>query len=114
VWSTALPSRLQRHLSADDWDKIPQIIASLPYALSFEPESAIRLAIDRSYVDVQKVLNWLALAMLGPALVAMSCMKNLNLAKEDPGQGEGVVVLGRASFLGAYCPSLAAGIPTSR
>jgi len=101
VWSTALPSRLQRHLAVDDWDKIPQIIASLPYALSFDPGSATRLAIERSYVDVQKILNWLALAMLGPALVAMSCMKNLNLAKEDPGQGEGVVVLGRASFLGA-------------
>ncbi|GAA5912681.1 hypothetical protein JCM8208_007728 [Rhodotorula glutinis] len=99
VWSTALPSRLQRHLAVDDWDKIPQIIASLPYALSFEPGTATRLAIERSYVDVQKILNWLALAMLGPALVAMSCMKNLNLAKEDPGQGEGVVVLGRASFL---------------
>ncbi|BGP49152.1 hypothetical protein JCM10450v2_005035 [Rhodotorula kratochvilovae] len=99
VWSTALPSRLQRHLGADEWDKIPQIIASLPYALSFPEGSPVRLAIDRSYVDVQKILNWLALAMLGPALVSMCCMKNLNLAKEDPGQGEGVVVLGRASFL---------------
>ncbi|GAA6002891.1 uncharacterized protein JCM10292_001359 [Rhodotorula paludigena] len=99
VWSTALPKRLGVHLPQEDWDKIPQIIASLPYALSFPAGSPIRLAINRSYVDVQKILNWLALAMLGPGLLSLCAMKDVNLTKEDPGNGEGVVVLGRASFL---------------
>lgn len=40
------------------------------------------------------------MAMLLPALIAVCSMKNVNLEKEDQGQGEGVVVLGRASFLG--------------
>ncbi|GAA5968346.1 hypothetical protein JCM21900_000981 [Sporobolomyces salmonicolor] len=99
VWSTVLPRRLIFHLPAEQHGLIPRIIASLPYALSFPPDSPIRLAIDQSYVDVQKRLNNLAMVMLLPALVAVCSMKNVNLEKEDPGQGEGVVVLGRASFL---------------
>ncbi|GAA5863975.1 hypothetical protein JCM1840_000654 [Sporobolomyces johnsonii] len=99
VWSTVLPRRLIFHLPAEQHDLIPRIIASLPYALSFPPGSPIRLAIDQSYVDVQKWLNNLAMVMLLPALVAVCSMKNVNLEKEDPGLGEGVVVLGRASFL---------------
>ncbi|GAA5871445.1 hypothetical protein JCM16303_000758 [Sporobolomyces ruberrimus] len=99
VWSTVLPNRLHRHLDASQHPLIPEILASLPYALSFPPGSPVRLAIDRSYVDVQKNLNWLAMAMLLPALLAVCSMKNVNLEKEDQGQGEGVVVLGRASFL---------------
>ncbi|GAA5912263.1 uncharacterized protein JCM6883_003299 [Sporobolomyces salmoneus] len=99
VWSTVLPNRLHFHLDPSQHSLIPEILASLPYALSFPPDSPIRLAIDRSYVDVQKNLNWLAMIMLVPALVAVCSMKNVNLEKEDQGQGEGVVVLGRASFL---------------
>ncbi|GAA6040600.1 hypothetical protein JCM8097_008062 [Rhodosporidiobolus ruineniae] len=99
VWSTILPHALEKHLSPADYHHIPQIIASLPYCLSFPIGSAIRTAIDQAYVDVQKVLNWLAMSMLLPALVSMCSMKDVNLSKEDPGNGEGVVVLGRASFL---------------
>lgn len=99
VWSTVLPNRLRAHLDSSQYPLIPQILASLPYALSFPPGSDTRLAIDRAYVDVQKNLNWLAMAMLLPALLAVCSMKNVNLEKEDQGQGEGVVVLGRASFL---------------
>ncbi|GAA6063114.1 hypothetical protein JCM10212_002636 [Sporobolomyces blumeae] len=99
IWSTVLPSRLQRHLEPIEHALIPEILASLPYALSFPPGSPVRLAIDRSYVDVQRCLNSLAMAMLVPALVAVCAMKNVNLDKDDQGQGEGVVVLGRASFL---------------
>ena len=102
VWSTYLPRRLHRHLPADGIPHIPQILASLPYALSFPPGSPIRLGIDKAYVDVQRVLNGLAMGMLLPGLVAMCSMKNVNLAAEDHGVGEGVVVLGRASFLGAF------------
>ncbi|GAA5935212.1 uncharacterized protein JCM15063_000971 [Sporobolomyces koalae] len=99
VWSTVLPNRLRAHLDPTNHELIPEILSSLPYALSFPPDSPVRLAIDQSYVDVQKNLNWLAMAMLLPALVAVCSMKNVNLEKEDQGQGEGVVVLGRASFL---------------
>ncbi|GAA6006045.1 hypothetical protein JCM10207_007324 [Rhodosporidiobolus poonsookiae] len=99
VWSTTLPSRLKFHLPLEDHHHIDQIIASLPYALSFPAESVTRLAINRAYVDVQKVLNLLAMAMLAPALISMCVMKNVNLEKDDQGVGEGVVVLGRASFL---------------
>ncbi|GAA5949173.1 hypothetical protein JCM3765_003319 [Sporobolomyces pararoseus] len=99
IWSTVLPNRLHHHLEPSQYPLIPEILASLPYALSFPPDSPVRLAIDKSYVDVQKNLNWLAMAMLIPALIAVCSMKNVNLEKEDQGQGEGVVVLGRASFL---------------
>lgn len=99
VWSTYLPRRLHRHLPADGIPHIPQILASLPYALSFPPGSPIRLGIDKAYVDVQRVLNGLAMGMLLPGLIAMCSMRNVNLAAEDHCVGEGVVVLGRASFL---------------
>ncbi|GAA5993287.1 hypothetical protein JCM10908_001413 [Rhodotorula pacifica] len=99
VWSTYLPRRLHYHLPADGLEHIPRILASLPYALSFPPGSPIRLGIDKAYVDVQRVLNGLAMSMLLPGLIAMCSMRNVNLAAEDHGVGEGVVVLGRASFL---------------
>ncbi|POY70292.1 hypothetical protein BMF94_6704, partial [Rhodotorula taiwanensis] len=99
VWSTYLPRRLIYHLPAEGREHIPQIIASLPYALSFPTGSPIRLAIDKAYVDVQRVLNALAMSMLIPGLFAMCSMRNVNLAAADPHAGEGVVVLGRASFL---------------
>ncbi|GAA5939078.1 hypothetical protein JCM10213_006022 [Rhodosporidiobolus nylandii] len=99
VWSSVLPSRLALRLPPSEHHHIPQIIASLPYALSFPPGTATRVGINTAYVDVQKVLNLLALGMLLPGLVCMCAMKNVNLEKEDPGLGEGVVVLGRASFL---------------
>lgn len=105
VWSTYLPLRLQKHLPADGIEHIPQILASLPYALSFPPGSPIRLGIDKAYVDVQRVLNGLAMSMLLPGLLAMCSMKNVNLAADDPSAHEGVVVLGRASFLGALSPT---------
>ena len=69
------------------------------------------LAINQAYVDVQQRLNVLAIFMLFPALLAVCLMKNVHLEKEDQGQGEGVVVLGRASFLGTLvlgCPYLLA------
>ncbi|GAA5988535.1 hypothetical protein JCM11641_003307 [Rhodosporidiobolus odoratus] len=99
VWSSTLPSALHTHLPPSEHSHIPQIVASLPYALSFPLDSPIRLAINQAYVDVQRVLNWLALGVLVPGMVAMMSMKNVNLEKEDLGVGEGVVVLGRASFL---------------
>ncbi|GAA5835089.1 hypothetical protein JCM11251_000161 [Rhodosporidiobolus azoricus] len=99
VWSSILPNALAKHLPSSEHHHIPDIVASLPYALSFPMGSDNRLAINTAYVDVQRVLNWLALAFLGPGLVAMCAMKDVNLSKDDPGSGEGVVVLGRASFL---------------
>lgn len=70
--------------------------------MSFPPGSPIRIAINESYVDVQSRLNILAIILLLPALVAVCLMKNVHLEKDDQGQGEGVVVLGRASFLGRH------------
>jgi hypothetical protein len=104
VWSTLLPKRLRLHLPDGSDDLIPQILKSLPFAMSFPEGTPIRLAINESYVDVQRVLNTLAIVILGPALIAMCCMKNVHLEREDQGQGEGVVVLGRASFLGPSRP----------
>jgi hypothetical protein len=82
VWSTLLPMRV----------------------LSFEPGTPIRLAINQSYVDTQRVLNGIAIFMLVPALLAVFMMKNVHLEREDQGQGEGVVVLGRASFISTSSP----------
>jgi hypothetical protein len=104
VWSTLLPMRLHLHLPASDDDMIPKIMASLPYVLSFEPGTPIRLAINQSYVDTQRVLNGIAIFMLVPALLAVFMMKNVHLEREDQGQGEGVVVLGRASFISTSSP----------
>ncbi|BGP33078.1 hypothetical protein JCM10296v2_004867 [Rhodotorula toruloides] len=98
VWSTSLPRRLVYHLPSSEQSHIPSIIASLPYALSFPSGSVTRIAINKAYVDVQKILNGLAMAMLVPGLLSMCAMKDVNLGKDDQG-GEGVVVLGRASFL---------------
>ncbi|KAI5480517.1 hypothetical protein MNV49_000670 [Pseudohyphozyma bogoriensis] len=100
VWSTLLPTQLHARLPASDQPLIPEILASLPYTLSFPPGTPTRIAINESYVAVQRVLNFLAMAFLIPALVSMLCMKNTHLEREDQGQGEGVVVLGRASILG--------------
>lgn len=102
VWSTYLPLRLHEHFPQDDESQalIPQIMASLPFAMSFPMDSPIRIAINESYRDVQRVLNVIALAALVPAFVAVCCMRNVNLAKEDMGVAgvEGpVVILGRAS-----------------
>lgn len=101
VWSTLLPARLRLHLPSESHHLISEITSSLPFAMSFAPGTPIRLAINQAYVDVQQKLNILAIFMLFPALLAVCLMKNVHLEKEDQGQGEGVVVLGRASFLRA-------------
>lgn len=98
VWS-ALPGRLREYLPLESHDLIPEIMASLPFAISFPPQSIIRLAIDRAYVDTQQILNWLAVMALLPALASICAMKSTHLVRDDQGQGEKVVVLGRASFL---------------
>lgn len=100
VWSTSLPRRLAYHLPSSEQSHIPSIIASLPYALSFPSGTATRIAINRAYVDVQKILNGLAMAMLVPGLLSLCAMKDVNLGEDDHA-AEGVVVLGRASFFGA-------------
>ncbi|SGY13458.1 BQ5605_C010g05871 [Microbotryum silenes-dioicae] len=99
IWSTLLPRHLYQTLPSPTPDLISKIMGSLPFAMSFPVGSQERIAIQQSYTETQKVLNWLALVTLIPALVAMLSMKNVNLEKDDRGQGEGVVVLGRASFL---------------
>ncbi|SCV69923.1 BQ2448_1317 [Microbotryum intermedium] len=99
IWSTFLPRHLNQSLPTPTPELISKIMGSLPYAMSFPVGSQERNAIQHSYTETQKVLNWLALVTLIPALVAVLSMKNVNLEKDDRGQGEGVVVLGRASFL---------------
>ncbi|ORY89658.1 major facilitator superfamily domain-containing protein [Leucosporidium creatinivorum] len=101
VWTSLLPKRLSFHLPSDSETQalIPKIMASLPFAISFPMDSPIRQAINESYRDTQRVLNMMAILFLIPALIAILSMRDTNLETEDPGQGEGVVVLGRASFL---------------
>ncbi|KAK4704828.1 hypothetical protein P7C70_g1390, partial [Phenoliferia sp. Uapishka_3] len=99
IWSTLLPSRLATHLPTTAIPLIPDIMASLEYTLKFEMGSPIRTAINAAYVETQQRLNIVAIFMLLPALACVCSMKNTHLEKEDQGQGEGVVVLGRASFL---------------
>lgn len=102
VWTSLLPRRLVFHLPSDPETQalIPKIMASLPFAISFPMESPIRQAINESYRDTQRVLNMMAILFLIPALIAIFSMRDTNLETEDPSRGEGVVVLGRASFLG--------------
>jgi len=97
VWSTLLPSRLRANLPLDKQDLIPEIMGSLTYTLTFTEGDPVRIAINESYVAVQRVLNSLALVFALPALFAVLSMNNTHLEKDDQGQGEGVVVLGRAS-----------------
>ncbi|KAM0789647.1 hypothetical protein ACM66B_000449 [Microbotryomycetes sp. NB124-2] len=101
VWSTLLPNRLSLRLPSDvdKADLIPKIMASLPFAMSFEPGSPVRDAINEAYYETQHVLNLMALLFLVPALVAVCLMKNVHLARDEDEVPEGVVVLGRASFL---------------
>ncbi|KAL8291955.1 hypothetical protein RQP46_001421 [Phenoliferia psychrophenolica] len=99
IWSTLLPSRLAAHLPTDSLSLIPEIMASLPYTLTFEMGTPIRTAINAAYVETQQRLNLVAIVALLPALLCVCAMKNTDLEREDQGQGEGVVVLGRASFL---------------
>lgn len=97
-----LPKRLAVHLPSDSETQalIPKIMGSLPFAISFPMDSPIRQGINEAYRDTQRVLNMMAILFLIPALVAVCLMRNVDLTKEDPLQGEGVVVLGRASLLG--------------
>ncbi|KAK4054078.1 hypothetical protein OIV83_001103 [Microbotryomycetes sp. JL201] len=108
VWSTLLPNRLASRLppEVDHSDLIPKIMASLPFAMSFEPNTPIRNAINEAYYETQHVLNMMALLFLVPALVAVCLMENVHLAKDQDDVPEGVVVLGRASFLGQSVLSL--------
>lgn len=105
IWSTLLPARLASHLPADSLALIPDIMASLPYTLTFEMGTPVRTAINAAYVETQQRLNIVAIIILFPALACVCAMKNTHLDLEDQGQGEGVVVLGRASFLGMHTAS---------
>ncbi|KAM0745775.1 MFS general substrate transporter [Meredithblackwellia eburnea MCA 4105] len=101
IWSTLLPAHLKANLPVESQEHIPQIMASLPYTLTFESGTPARIGINRAYVEVQQRLNAVAILMLLPALFCVCSMRNVHLEHEDQGQGEGVVVLGRASILGS-------------
>lgn len=79
VWTTLLPKRLALHLPPDAHPLIPKIVDSLVYAMSFPSGSPEREGINAAYVDVQRILNILALAALGPALMSMLCMEDVYL-----------------------------------
>lgn len=107
IWSSILPKRLRLRLpaSSDADTLVPQIMSSLPFAMSFDKGTAIRDAIDAAYVDVQRVLNATAIALLVPGLVAVCWMRNVHLEREDQGPGStGAVVLGTASKLHGQLP----------
>lgn len=98
IWSSLLPRRLRTHLPPEDSSLIPDIISSLPYAISFEPGTPTRMAIDQAYVDVQRVLNATAIALLLPGILAVCRMRNVHLEREDTqSKGNGFVVLGTAT-----------------
>lgn len=97
IWSTLLPTRLRFHLPTEvDNVVIDKIMASLSYALSFEPDSPIRVAISLSYVDVQTTLNWWAFMMVFPTFVAACLMRNTYLNEEGSDEAAAAVVLGKA------------------
>ncbi|GAA94739.1 uncharacterized protein L969DRAFT_49629 [Mixia osmundae IAM 14324] len=96
VWTTMLPSRLAHYLPPDSDDLIKQVVGSISVALSFPMGTPERIAISDAYVDVQRVLNTVALLSLLPCLLAVSMMRDTHLTTDDHTLPEGVVVLGRA------------------
>ena len=95
IWTTLIPIRLRHRLPATEYDRIPDILGSITVALSYEPGTPERIAINDAYIDVQRLLNFVALAILVPALISMAVMRDVRLELEDSHRP--VVILGQAN-----------------
>jgi hypothetical protein len=98
VWTTVLPGKLAIYLPPAELPRIREIMGSIVVALSYEPGTPERAAINLAYSDTQWLLQVIALLALGPALVAMWSMEDRKLANQP---AESVVVMGRASVASA-------------
>ncbi|CAH7689388.1 major facilitator superfamily domain-containing protein [Phakopsora pachyrhizi] len=98
IWSWRLRSSLRKNLRGilkDDDDyaeergglggsfekKIERIVGDLVYCLNSKGE--LRRGIDKSYVEVQNLLNWTSLIALIPCLICGLMMENVDLEKVE-------------------------------
>jgi hypothetical protein len=83
VWTALLLPRLRTNLPAAAQSAAVEIQNSFVVASSYSPGSPERIAIDKSYTEVMRVLLILALAVLSVPFVAMFAMEDVKLKDID-------------------------------
>ncbi|MBW0477071.1 hypothetical protein O181_016786 [Austropuccinia psidii MF-1] len=78
VWNSGLLKALTRRLPLSEHHNIEKIVGDLRFTLEYEGIN--RIKINESYIEVQRILNWLALLGLIPCLVSGMMMANVDLS----------------------------------
>ena len=83
IWTTFLPAKLRTYMPDMAEADIKRIFGSMAVALSYEPGSPERIAINQSYFECQRLLNIAALTGLLPALISALLMADVKLAHKE-------------------------------
>lgn len=83
IWTTYLPQKLRLFLPEMSDRDIKRIFGSMAVALSYDRGTPERDAIDLAYFEVQRMLNFAALAGLIPALICGLLMADVSLGSRD-------------------------------
>ncbi|RAH63746.1 siderophore iron transporter mirA [Aspergillus aculeatinus CBS 121060] len=83
IWRSTLPKKLEQYLPDALKSQAHTIFSSIVVAKKYQPGTAARDAIDRSYRESQRLLAIAALAALAPMLIVMFFLRNVHLDARD-------------------------------
>lgn len=77
-----LPGKLKQYLPSSTKNQAGAIFKSIVTAQKYAKGTAVRVAIDRSYRESQRLLAIAGVAALAPMLILMWFLKNVHLDEE--------------------------------
>lgn len=88
IWTNQLPEYLAKYLPAEEKDNTMTIYGSLPVQLEYEWGSDTRIAIIRSYADVQRHMVIAGACFMPLALACVLLWRNVNVGKTQQTRGQ--------------------------
>ncbi|KAE8149859.1 major facilitator superfamily domain-containing protein [Aspergillus avenaceus] len=83
IWRSNLPAKLTKYLPDEAKSQAKTIFGSIVVAKKYPVGGEIRLAIDRSYRESQRLLGIAAIAALAPMLFVMFFLRNVKLDEKQ-------------------------------
>ncbi|KAB8222326.1 major facilitator superfamily domain-containing protein [Aspergillus novoparasiticus] len=94
IWRSNLPRKLSEYLPDEAKGQAKSIFGSIVVAQKYLVGGPVRMAIDRSYRESQRLLAIAAISALAPMLVIMFFLKNVRLDERQTAKEEGDTEVG--------------------
>ncbi|KAL3463894.1 major facilitator superfamily domain-containing protein [Aspergillus heterothallicus] len=101
VWTELLPRNLGRNLPDEVQSQLPAILGSVVVATSFEWDTPIRNAINKSYHDTFRTMLLIGLILQVFATVAALLVQDFNLKEVEETRDYGGIVIGKTGAVDA-------------